>query len=107
MLAEEEVDLHGYHPDDICGSPLAHIVEQAWEMGAGSIRLIHGHGHDRFRSPGFVHSNTGYLGISIRRALRHEVGMRQWIKHSTLDCSQDGSTVVKLKRNPSPTRTEF
>ncbi len=76
-------------------------------MGAGSIRLIHGHGYNRGRSPGFVNTNTGYFGLRIRRALRYEVSLRQWIKHSTLDCSHEGSTVVKLKRNPSPTRTEF
>jgi hypothetical protein len=107
MPAEVPVDLHGYHPDDICGSPLSQMIEQAWEMGAGRIRLIHGHGRGRGLSPGFVNTNTGYFGLQIRRELRDDVGLRRWIKHTTLDCSDDGSTVVKLKRNPNPTRTEF
>src|ERR1700722_2558440 len=115
MLAEVLVDLHGYYPADIIGypyavttgSPLREIIKQAWEMGAGSIRFIHGHGHNRGISPGFVNTNTGYFGLQIRRELRYDVGLRQWIKHTTLDCSHDGSTAVKLKRNPSPTRTDF
>ena len=32
-----EIDLHGYHPDDITGSGLAKIIEQAWEMGKKRI----------------------------------------------------------------------
>jgi hypothetical protein len=51
MLAESAVDLHGYYPTDIAGypyattgSPLSRIIEQASEMGGGSIRFIHGHG---------------------------------------------------------------
>jgi hypothetical protein len=112
MLAESAVDLHGYYPTDISGypyattgSPLSRIIEQASEMGGGSIRFIHGHG--RGLSPGFVNTNTGHFGLQIRRELRDDVGFRRWIKHSTLDCSDNGSTAVKLKRNPSPTRTDF
>ena len=112
MLAEIPVDLHGYYPTDITGypyattgSPLSRIIEQAWEMGAGSIRFSHGRG--RGLSPGFVNTNTGYFGVQIRRELRSDDGLRRWIKHTTLDCSHDGSTAVKLKRNPSPTRTDF
>ena len=112
MLAEIPVDLHGYYPTDITsypyattGSPLSRMIEQAWEMGAGSIRFIHGHG--RGLSPGFVNTNTGHFGLQIRRKLRYELGLRRWIKYTMLDGSDNGSTVVKLKRNPSPTRTEF
>jgi hypothetical protein len=111
MLAEIRVDLHGYYPADITGhpyaitgSPLCRTIERAWEMGAGSIRFIHGHGRGRGLSPGFVNTNTGHLGVQIRRVL---VGLRRWIKYTTLDCSHEGSTVVKLKRNPSPTRTNI
>ncbi len=100
-----QIDLHGYHPRDIKGAPLAHIVEQAWQMGAPRIRFIHGHGRGRGISPGFYNTNTGYFGLSIRRALRRNRELRQWIKYSTLDCSDWGRTTVKLKRNPHPTRT--
>lgn len=99
-----EVDLHGYHPDDI---RLATIIQQAWEMGAKCIRLIHGHGRLRGNSPGFVNTNTGRFGLRIRSQLRHDHDLRQWIKHTTLDCTHDGSTTVKLKRNPAPMRAEF
>jgi hypothetical protein len=102
-----EIDLHRYHPDNICGEPLTKMIRQAWEMGAERIRLIHGHGRNRGISPGFVNTNTGYFGLCIRRALRHDDELRQWIKHTTLDCSHEGATVVKLKRNINPTRTEF
>jgi hypothetical protein len=99
---EIKIDLHGYRPDDI---DLDTIVRQAWEQGASSLRLIHGHGRLRGRSPGFVNTNTGFLGLGIRRALRHDKDLRQWIKYTTLDCSHDGSTAIKLKSNPNPTRT--
>jgi|SRR5208282_1623872 len=99
-----EVDLHGYHPNDI---DLMKIIEQAWEMGAKRIRLIHGHGRKRGRSPGFVNTNTGYFGLRVKGELRGSEELRRWIKHTTLDCSHEGSTCIKLKPNPKPTRTEF
>ena len=98
------LDLHGYHPDDV---GLAKIAEQAWEMGAERIQLIHGHGRARGLSPGFVNTNTGYFGLRIRNALRHDRELRQWIKYTTLDCSDWGSTAVKLKPNRKPTRTKL
>src|SRR5262249_467210 len=57
------LDLHGYHPHDV---GLAKIAEQAWEMGAERIQLIHGHGRARGLSPGFVNTNTGARAISAR-----------------------------------------
>ena len=102
-----ELDLHGYHPDDICGEPLAKIMQTAWEAGATSIRLIHGHGRDRSGPVPFANTNTGYFGLRIREALRHDVGLRQWIKNTTLDCCHEGSTTIRLKRNPAPTRTDI
>lgn len=73
-----EIDLHGYHPHDIMsGDVLKKIVECAWEMGESHLCLIHGHGRLRGRSPGFVNTNTGYFGLEIRRALRHDGGLRQ------------------------------
>ena len=97
-----EVDLHGYHPDDI---DLTKIIEQAWQMGAERFVLIHGHGRNRGISPGRVNTNTGYFGLRIRGELRGAKELRRWIKHTTLDCSHDGSTGIKLKPNPNPTRT--
>ena len=109
-FAGVQIDLHGYHPRDIKGAPLACILEQAWQMGAPRIRLIHGHGRARGNSKrdwsrGFYRTNTGYFGLSIRRALRRNRALRQWIKYSTLDCSDWGRTTVKLKRNAKPTRS--
>jgi hypothetical protein len=105
-MADREVvlDLHGYHPGDI---ELETLVRQAWEMGAGSIQLIHGHGRGRGLSPGFVNTNTGYFGLTIRAELRHDRSLRQWIKYTTLDCSHPGATTVKLKSNREPTRTKL
>lgn len=103
MTEELELDLHGYHPSDICGAPLAKIMQAAWEAGAASVRLIHGHGRNRGISPGFVNTNTGFFGLCIRSELRHDTELRRWIKYTTLDCGHEGSTVVKLKPNPNPT----
>lgn len=105
--ADVEIDLHGYHPDDICGEPLKKIISRAWEMGAQRLRLIHGHGRNRGISPGFVNTNTGYFGLRIRSELRHDTELRRWIKHTTLNCGHQGSTDVKLKANPAPIRTDF
>jgi hypothetical protein len=101
------LDLHGYHPDDICGGPLNSILQQAFEMGADSIELIHGHGHNRGLSVGFVHTNTGFFGLRIRSQLRHDMSLRQWIKHTTIDCARDGATTIRLKLNKSPTREKL
>jgi len=103
-----QVDLHGYHPSEIVNSGvLDQLVQQAWEMGEAELTVIHGHGRNRGISPGFVNTNTGYFGLCIRRALRHDESLRQWIYHTTLDCSDMGSTSVKLKLNSFPTRKEL
>jgi hypothetical protein len=65
-----KIDLHGHRPRDFVGLPMAAIVEQAWEMGAGKLRFIHGHGRTRGKSPGFYNTKTGWLGLRIRRELR-------------------------------------
>jgi len=101
------IDLHGYRPRDIRGAPLAAILAQAWEMGADGVRFIHGHGRSRGKSPGFYNTRTGYFGLSIRRQLRHNRELRQWIKYSTLACDHWGTTTIRLKANPNPTRTEI
>ena len=100
-----EVDLHGFHPLQIIDSGwLYKLVQQTWEMSEARLTLIHGHGRNRGISPGFVNTNTGYFGLCIRRALRHDEAFRQWILRTTLDCEQMGCTSVRLKPNPSPTR---
>jgi hypothetical protein len=102
-----KIDLHGYHPSDFVGPPMAKVIEQAWEMGAERLRFIHGHGRGRGISPGFYNTHTGYFGLRIRRELRHNRDLRRWIKYTTLDCSDWGATTVGLKTNPSPIRSEF
>ena len=97
-----EIDLHGYHPDSI---DVANLLEQAWKTGAAQVTFIHGHGRNRGLSPGFINTNTGYFGICIRRVIRGNAALKQWVKISTLDCKQNGATTVKLKPNPTPTRT--
>ena len=102
-----KIDLHGFHPSDFVGPPMAMIVEQAWEMGAGRLRFVHGHARGRGISPGFYNTKTGYFGLRVRRELRHNPALRCWIKHTTLDCSEWGTTTIKLKANPNPTRREL
>lgn len=100
------IDLHGYHPADVVwNGVLKKIVQQSWEMAEPYLYLIHGHGRNRGISPGFVNTNTGYFGLQIRRALRHDKELRQWIHHTTLDCTKMGVTWVRLKRNPIPSRS--
>jgi hypothetical protein len=100
-----EVDLHGFHPSQIIRTGFLHkLVQQSWEMGEVKLTLIHGHGRNRRASPGFVNTNTGYFGLYIRRALRQDESLREWIFHSTVDCGQMGCTSVRLEPNPSPTR---
>jgi hypothetical protein len=101
-----QFDLHGYRPSEIVwNGRLIKIVQQCWEMGESELRLIHGHGRGRGKSPGFYNTRTGRFGLAIRRLLRRNRQLRQWIKYTTLDCRKWGATSVKLKRNPSPTRT--
>jgi hypothetical protein len=56
-------------------------------------------------TPGFVNTNIGYFGLQIRSALRHDKRLRSWICHTTLNCGDMGVTWVKLKRNPTPSRS--
>jgi hypothetical protein len=101
-----EIDLHGYHPTDIIETgTLTRIVQQSWEMGEKEIYFIHGHGRNRANPRSFANTNTGYFGLAVRSHLRHTSDIRQWIKHTTLNCQDPGITSVKLKRNPNPSRT--
>ena len=81
------------------------VVQQSWEMGEPYLYLIHGHGRNRGITPGFVNTNTGYFGLQIRHALRHDKSLRTWIHHTTLNCEDMGVTSVRLKPNPAPSRT--
>jgi Smr domain len=99
-----EVDLHGWHPRDICGLPLIQIVEQAWRSGANRLSIIHGHGWHR---GGCVFDGTGYLGSKVRRYLRRDDRIRRFVKHGSLDCSNPGVTSVNLKPNPRPRDSSF
>jgi hypothetical protein len=96
-----EVDLHGYFPGDIYNGLLTRIVQQAWEVGAGELVLIHG--HNRGISVGFVNTNTGFLGLTVRRTLRSDHALRQWIYPSTIKRGDSGLTTVRLKPKPGPT----
>ena len=100
-----KIDLHGYRPADFIGLPMAAVVRQAWEMGAARLRFVHGHGRARGKSPGFYNTRTDWLSLRIRRALRHDRALRQWIKYSTVECTKWGVTTVGLKTNPHPTRS--
>ena len=103
-----QIDLHGYHPSEIVFNGILNtLIQQCWEMGETELTLIHGHGRNRGISPGFVNTNTGYFGLCIRRVLRNDETLRQWIKHTTLDCRFMGSTTVRLKANPNPTRKQI
>jgi hypothetical protein len=100
------IDLHGYHPAEIVRSGvLKKIIQQSWEIGDPYLYLIHGHGRNRGITPGFVNTNTGYFGLQIRSALRHDKSLRQWIHHTTLNCEDMGVTSIRLKRNRTPSRT--
>jgi hypothetical protein len=104
MIKDIFVDLHGYHPNDI---DISKIVYAAWECGGDTLTIIHGHGHNRGISVGFVNTNTGYFGLFIRSELRNDKSLRKWIYYTTLDCSRDGSTTVRIKPNKSPSRSKF
>jgi len=83
-----EIDLHRYHPSDIIGNGvLANIVQ----AGVGNGRDVPQDNPWPWSpsgiSPGFVNTNTGFFGLAIRSALRHDELLRKWIKHTTLDCS--------------------
>jgi hypothetical protein len=102
-----EFDLHGYHPGAIDNGLLTRMVQQAWEMGASELVLIHGHGRNRGIRPGFVNTNTGFLGLTIRRTLKSDSELRQWIFYSTMCRGDAGLTSVRLRPNPSPSREDF
>src|SRR5579862_59001 len=98
-----EFDLHGYHPNSIGSDIFSTILQQAREMGATTVTFIHGHGRSRGNPRPFANTNTGWLGLTVRRALRADTDLRPWI-YAKLDVSQPGATTVRLRPNPDPTR---
>ena len=86
-----QIDLHGYHPKEIVwNGVLLELIKQTWEIGERELILIHGHGRNRGITLGFVNTNTGFLGLEIRGALRHDERLRQSIHHTALDCCRPG-----------------
>jgi hypothetical protein len=75
------------HPDDV---DIVALVRQCWEMDAAQITLIHGHGHNRGISAGFVNTNTGFFGLCVRSVRRHDSAVKSFVIRSSLDCSRDG-----------------
>ena len=102
-----EVDLHGYLPSTIEDRDLVKaIVRQAWEIGSPRLRLIHGYGWWRHGRRPLPNTNTGPLGLTIRRALRNAKRLRTWM-YARIDVTDPGATTVRLKANPAPSRTRF
>lgn len=108
LTTQIAVDLHGFHPDEITGWPLESLLQQAFEMGADRLRLVHGHGRDRptgIRVTGF---NTGFLGIRIRQELdRPSAAMRRYMSSPLVDKQHPGFTTVTIRKNPNPARDEL
>lgn len=104
IVRRMEIDLHGFHPRDL---DLETLLKQVWETGADDVVLVHGHGRSRGKSVGFLNTKTGHFGLCIRATIRGNPRLKPWVKISTLDCRRWGSTTVKLKSNPSPTRNEI
>ena len=99
-----KIDLHGYRPTDFIGQPMAAIVQQPGKWARHGCVSFTGTAA-RGKSPGFYNTHTGYFGLRIRRELRHNRFLPQWIKDTTLDCGDWGATTVGLKTNPHPTRS--
>lgn len=105
MTTEVAVDLHGFHPDEITGYPLESLIRQAWEMGVDRLRIVHGHGRNRPTGIPRGVCSTGFLGMRIRNELdRPSAEMRQHLGSTVFDRRDVGQTIVRLKKNPSPTR---
>ena len=93
-----EIDLHGFHPrDDGLYQTIEDAVREARDANLRELTIIHGHGHNRVSyHRQFVNSNTGWLGQTVRRVLRHSPELREWM-FAKFDCSHDGSTTVRLR----------
>ena len=96
---ESQIDLHGFHPyDEQLPDAIADGVRQAYEKEFPTLTIIHGHGFNREGySSSFVNSNTGWLGQTVRRILRQNSDLRQWM-FAKIDCSDIGKSMVRLRR---------
>ena len=103
------VDLHHYSPKQVCTSNgiLSRLCWESYLLGARRLVLIHGHGRSRGKRPGRSGTNTGRLGLQIRKTLLNHKGLRLWVFPSTLRRSDRSSTSIKLRRNPKPSKTSF
>jgi hypothetical protein len=102
-----EVDLHGFHPGTLTSTDLVEgLVRQAWKMGLTELVIIHGHAWHRASPRPFANTNTGYLGVTLRRILRSGGDLRRYM-YTRIDVSDPGTTRVRLKPNPAPTRDDF
>jgi hypothetical protein len=103
-----ELDLHGFRISEVVDAGVIDkVMQQCWEMGETEVKIIHGHGRNRGISPGFVNTNTGRLGLAIRSHIRHSPRVKQFVKISTLDCTDAGCTLIRLKPNVNPSRAEL
>ncbi len=81
--ATVKIDLHGYHPGNVTRRGLLlKLVRQAWECGENELEFIHGHGRNRGLTPGFVNTNTGYLGLEVRRGLQNLAAKLRSLRNS-------------------------
>jgi hypothetical protein len=96
--------LHDLHPRDAAvRSSIEQALEEAFNVGAATLTIIHGHGkrHSGWRAP-FANTNTGYLGLTVRGILRHRGDLRRYML-AKIDVRHDGSTTVTIrKKKPSP-----
>ncbi len=96
-MKDHEIDLHGYYPEGVEG--VVHdAVLTAWEVSAPRLRIIHGHGYNRRDYCLFANTNTGPLGMAVRRLLREDRALRQYM-YAKFDCSDMGFTTVRLRSN--------
>jgi hypothetical protein len=97
--AEHVLDLHGYYPYEAdTHAAIVGALQAAYEAGADTLRIIHGHGHNRFHASAvFANTNTGELGLAVRGRLRNDHTLRQWML-AKIDVSHNGSTVVRIRR---------
>jgi hypothetical protein len=99
-MTSKSIDLHGFHPYDKDLFPtIEEALREAYEEGAETLCIIHGHGlhRERLFNP-FVNTNTGFLGATVRGILRASVrnNLRRYML-AKIDVSHNGSTTVRIR----------